>query len=54
MVEKIGAVLGLALLAGYTLLIALKILSVPLLVIVLVALALATWHAIEEEWLGRD
>lgn len=54
MIDKLGAVLGLALLAAYTLLIALKILAWPLVLITLLVLAMAAWHAIEEEWLGRS
>lgn len=54
MTDKIAALIGLFLIAGYTLLIALKILAWPLLVIVLAVLAMAVWHAIEEEWLGRS
>jgi hypothetical protein len=54
MVEKVAALLGLALLAAYTLLIALKILAWPLVVVVGAVLAMATWHVVEEEWLGRS
>lgn len=54
MTEKLAALVGLALFAGYVLLIGLKILALPLLVIMVAVLAMAAWHAVEEEWLGRS
>ncbi len=54
MINKLAASLGLALFAAYVLLIGLKILAWPLLVIMLLVLAMAAWHMIEEEWLGRS
>jgi hypothetical protein len=51
--EKIAALLGLLLLAAYVGLIAFKVMAWPLIVIGAVVVAMAAWHAVEEEWLGR-
>ncbi len=54
MIDKLAALLGLALFAAYILLIGLKIMAWPLLVIMALVLVMAAWHMIEEEWLGRS
>jgi hypothetical protein len=51
--EKIAALVGLALFAAYVGLIAFKVMAWPLIVIGGVVVAMAAWHALEEEWLGR-
>lgn len=53
MIEKIASLLGLVLFATYIGLIVFKIVAWPLIVIGAVVVAMAAWHALEEEWLGR-
>lgn len=53
MTEKIASLVGLVLFAAYVGLIALKVMAPPLILIGGIVVAMATWHALEEEWLGR-
>ncbi len=53
MTEKIASLFGLVLFAGYIALIVFKVMAWPLILIGGFVAAMATWHALEEEWLGR-
>lgn len=53
MTEKVASLIGLLLFAGYIALIAFKVMAWPLIVIGVLVVAMAAWHALEEEWLGR-
>jgi hypothetical protein len=52
MTEKIASLVGLALFAAYVALIAFKVMAWPLITIGGIVVAMAAWHALEEEWLG--
>ena len=49
---KLTGLIGLALLAGFSLLIVWKVPALPLIVIIGFVLVMAAWHLIEEEWTG--
>ncbi|MCS6877397.1 MAG: hypothetical protein N2038_14940 [Geminicoccaceae bacterium] len=53
MTDKIASLLGLLLFAAYIGLIVFKIMAWPLILIGATVVAMAAWHALEEEWLGR-
>ncbi len=53
MTEKIASLFGLVLFAGYVALIVFKVMAWPLIVIGGLVMAMAAWHMLEEEWLGR-